>query len=326
MHINTDDFKCFFCNQRSGVQLRHQDPLRDNVHVECTHCGQYIITEEGADYISTLPQSDRVKVGAYNFHHNVNPANKNHILTYFRDTPPQKASDASVISEVISVWWPRSIREKLDLLMLNLGYFTAEKPSKIASFHSEDFPKLFGSDWEEGYFYLQRLEEAGFIKILNPLEGSPRKVQITLNGFDKLDELKSGQKNKDSNQVFVAMSFDSSLDPVYEGGITPAIETCGYKALRIDRVEHNEKICEKIEAAIRSSRFIIADFTLNRAGVYFEAGLARGLGLPVVWTVKDNKDDIDNLHFDTRQYNHLRWIDEQDLKERLKNRIKALGL
>jgi hypothetical protein len=58
-----------------------------------------------------------------------------------------------------------------------------------------------------------------------------------------------------------------------------------------------------------------------RGGVYFEAGLAQGLGLPVIWTV--HKDNVDNLHFDTRQYNHIVYIDPQDLRVQLYNRIAA---
>ncbi|EKD73161.1 MAG: hypothetical protein ACD_45C00426G0003 [uncultured bacterium] len=326
MRIDINDFKCFFCSQRLGGQLRHQDALRDIIHVECTHCGQYKITEEGAEFISRLPISERTKVGAYNFHHYVNPENRNKLITYFENKPQEETPDARILREILTVWWPRSIRAKLDLLLLNIGYSTNQKPSQIVDYFSEDFPKLFGSDWNEGYFYLQRLEEAGCIKIINPQDAAPRKVQLTLKGFDKLAELEVGQKNKDSNQVFVAMSFDRTLDQIFEHGIAPAIETCGYKPLRIDHLEHNEKICDKIEAAIRSSRFIVADFTFNRAGVYFETGLARGLGLQVIWTIKDNKDDIDQLHFDTRQYNHLRWNSEVDLSEKLVNRIKALGL
>ena len=59
----------------------------------------------------------------------------------------------------------------------------------------------------------------------------------------------------------------------------------------------------------------MADVTQQRAGVYFEAGYALGLGLPVFWCVR--KDDLDNVHFDTRQYNHIVWENEEDLAEQL---------
>jgi len=48
-------------------------------------------------------------------------------------------------------------------------------------------------------------------------------------------------------------------------------------------VHHNEKICDKIVSEIRKSRLLVADFTDNRGGVYFEAGFAMGLSIPVIW-------------------------------------------
>jgi len=62
--------------------------------------------------------------------------------------------------------------------------------------------------------------------------------------------------------------------------------------------EHINKIGDEIISQIRRSKFLIADFTGHRGGVYFEAGLAMGLGLLVFWTCR--RDDLDKLHFDIR--------------------------
>ena len=47
---------------------------------------------------------------------------------------------------------------------------------------------------------------------------------------------------------------------------------------------------------------MVADFTCEkgkvRGGVYYEAGFAQGIGIPVIWTVA--KDSLDDVHFDTR--------------------------
>ena len=53
---------------------------------------------------------------------------------------------------------------------------------------------------------------------------------------------------------------------------------------------------------------MIADLTGNRGGVYYEAGFAEGLGIPVILTCKEN--EIDNVHFDLKQKNILIWTDE----------------
>lgn len=126
---------------------------------------------------------------------------------------------------------------------------------------------------------------------------------------------------KDTNQVFVAMWFASSLARAYSAGMEKAIRDCGYDPIRIDLKEHNDKICDAIIAEVRKSRFMVADFTGHRGGVYFEAGYALGFGIPVIWTCREG--DSEGLHFDTRQYNHIIWKDETDLYEKLRRRIEA---
>jgi hypothetical protein len=59
-----------------------------------------------------------------------------------------------------------------------------------------------------------------------------------------------------------------------------------------------------------------------RGGVYYEAGFAQGLNIPVIWVCR--LDVIDHVHFDTRQFNHITWTDPQDLYAKLKNRIGAV--
>ena len=117
------------------------------------------------------------------------------------------------------------------------------------------------------------------------------------------------------------MSFDEGLRSVYDNAIAPAIKSTGYRPYRVDAIPHLERIDVKIIAEIRQSRFLVADVTQQKAGVYYEAGFAHGLGIPVIWCVR--KDDLDNVHFDTRQYNHVLWDTENELREQLENFILA---
>ena len=129
----------------------------------------------------------------------------------------------------------------------------------------------------------------------------------------------------DSSQAFVAMWFDPSLNDLYERGIRPAVEATRYKPLRIDQKPDANKIDDEIIAEIRRSRFVVADFTHGdggaRGGVYYEAGFAYGLNIPVIFTCRE--DMFDNIHFDTRQYNHIGWAEPEDLVAPLKQRILA---
>lgn len=135
-----------------------------------------------------------------------------------------------------------------------------------------------------------------------------------------------GQQRPRTPQVFVAMWFDPSTDDAYKLGIAPAIEANGFTPIRIDRKHHVNKIDDEIIAEIRKSTFVVADFTCGpgqvRGGVYYEAGFAMGLRIPVIWTCKDTS--IADLHFDTRQYSHIVWKDPNDLKSQLAARIGAV--
>ncbi|MCB1433809.1 MAG: hypothetical protein KDK75_15365 [Alphaproteobacteria bacterium] len=143
-------------------------------------------------------------------------------------------------------------------------------------------------------------------------------------GYSRLEEMQG--TNTQSSQGFVAMWFARPMDDIFLKGIKPAIEGCGYQAMRIDKKEHIEKIDDQIIAEIRRSRFLVADFTSDadkpRGGVYYEAGFAEGLGIPVIRTCRE--DSLDYVHFDTRQFNHIPWKDAVDLKEKLTTRISAV--
>ena len=158
----------------------------------------------------------------------------------------------------------------------------------------------------------------GFIRGLSG-DGEGHAFLLTVTGWKKYEKLK--ETNINSRIAFVAMSFDPELKYIFDKAIFPACSECGFSGERVDSREHNEKICDRIIAKINESRFMIADFTQNKHGVYFEAGYAMGLGIPIIWTC--SKEFKEDLQFDTRQYNHIIWENENDLKEQLANRIKA---
>lgn len=162
-------------------------------------------------------------------------------------------------------------------------------------------------------------KESGFLAV--SFQGNFWRVLITPKGHAFLENLRKA--NYFSDIGFCAMWFDKRLLPLWNDGIYKAIDGAGYKPERIDTHQHNNRIDDEIIAMIRRSKFVVADFVGNRAGVYFEAGYALGAGLPVIWTC--NKDKLHRIHFDNRQYNFVTWefgkLDE--FKAALQNRIEA---
>jgi len=144
---------------------------------------------------------------------------------------------------------------------------------------------------------------------------------ITADGWEFLE---ANTINQESIFAFVAMSFSPHLSGLFDSGIEPGSYAAGYNAFRVDRVDHVNRIDDEIIAGIRKSRFVIADFTEQKNGVYFESGFAAGLGLPVIWCCRE--DEVDKVHFDTRQYNLLLWkpTELDDFAGRLRIRIEAV--
>src|SRR5262245_54278894 len=151
----------------------------------------------------------------------------------------------------------------------------------------------------------------------NDLTDSER---LTPRGYIAADELRA--KRAASTQAFVAMWFDNTTQDAWANGFQKGIAAAGYDPLRIDAKEHVSKICDEIIAEIRRSRFVVADYTGHRGGVYYEAGFASGLGLTVIPTCQ--KDEVNKLHFDVRQYNCIDWETPDELARRLQARVEEV--
>lgn len=228
--------------------------------------------------------------------------------------------------------------ELTDRSLLNLARLV-QHPVDVIAPGNDDLQYILFCPSRNLLAHVMLMEGMGTVERVN---NSPDNVmlRITPSGWQRIQEL--SRLPSESKQGFVAMWFDPSMDAFYEQGIRPAIEDdANLTCRKIDLKEHNNKICDEIIAEIRKSRFVVADFTagycshcedcqkkpeckrqvMPRGGVYFEAGMAMGLGIPVIWTV--HKDQIGQVHFDTRQYNHIVYESPEELRRKLYNRIAS---
>jgi hypothetical protein len=148
--------------------------------------------------------------------------------------------------------------------------------------------------------------------IVSDVEASP--------GVGGADRFRGHFQGKEAEIIEMAW-FDDTTAEIYRKGLCLGISSAVYNLIRVDGTEHNENICDQIVAELRRSRFVVADFTDHRGGVSYEAGFAGRLGLPVVYTCK--KNELQNLHFDVRQYNTIDWESAEELAQRLSARISA---
>ncbi|NQU21680.1 MAG: hypothetical protein HQ567_10380 [Candidatus Nealsonbacteria bacterium] len=291
---------CSFPVERSAYDER------DVRHISCRCCGTFCVTKEVDHFLMRVP--DRDVLSGVTRHH------------YERTGQALLITEKNFEDLKNSVPDHKDVSEKTRRLLLALADRTAT-PGKGVDIRLEfDCPLAYCRGIEEFKYYLNHLSE----RRLTWSEGtmhSETTVTVSPEGWDAVEEWRS--LNAESEKVFVAMWFDEKVEHVYTDGIKPAIEDdCGYKATRIDMKDYVGDIVDEMIAEIRESRFIVADFTGQRHGVYYEAGYALGLGLPVVSTCR--KDDIGDLHFDTNHQNHIVWETAEELRERLANRIRAV--
>jgi nucleoside 2-deoxyribosyltransferase len=200
---------------------------------------------------------------------------------------------------------------KPDILLVSLSKKFPVPGQTIAFDWGKDYPLACARDVDELKFCVKALCERGFLEGMGD--------SISWAGWDRISQLES--QPIISKYAFVAFQFSQDMLEMWQVGFGEAIKRAGFEPLVANSPEHNERIDAKIVAEIKRSRFLVADVTGAKTGVYFEAGYALGLGRPVIWTCHAAR--MEDMHFDTRQYNHILWDDAVDLQDQLFTRIVA---
>lgn len=308
--------KCLFCGSDAKCVFPSD---RDDNQYDCKFCGKYVIVDS-LDIETLDVFKDEVKKFKIACVLNERKLKKREGIV-FSDNLEHRFRGLSTYSETeLLDSFPKNASELLDRTLLNLERLTSQPFSEISLNGKQIQLNLFTDDLSGCHTILNELSEDGLILFnLEDISNGDFSIVIKSKGWETIEKLKN--TNIESKQAFVAMWFDDSMNDFYKDGIKKAIEEAGYSSVRIDGKDFNGKICDEIIAEIRRSKFLIADFTGQRGGVYFEAGFAHGLGREVIFTVKEK--DVDNLHFDTRQYNHIVYDTPEDLYKQLLNRIRA---
>ena len=235
------------------------------------------------------------------------------------DIPADVPAANTTIDDAVK-WFPESLEQRLDFALLNLAKASSIPGSKISVGTKLIDPMFLARSPAERIFTLETLADEGFINWDQKL--NPRVVSLKSKGWTRVSDLKRGAGSEDSNQVFVAMSFDKSQEILYDEAIAPAIKSAGFFPVRMDRIHHADRIEDVMFNEMRRCKFMVADFTHHNQNVYFEVGFMLGLGRKVICTCKE--DHFQDSKFDTAHINHIVWNNYSELLSPLTERIKAL--
>ena len=310
--------ECFFCGIKCEVySVRLFGPMKK---YHCKNCGTYQIIDGMHDYNFT--KEVKFKMACLLNERRLKGLGP--VVLVGKPVENKTAGDFSIISvDEILREFPNKAGDFITRALLNLSRLV-QQPFEAIELILEPVGRnvLFSKNGVEATRLLGELASRRGISFLREGEfekGFPFSFNLTSEAWEIIENLRP--ETKDSKCVFVAMWFDSSMDTFYESGIKRAVEKAGYTPVKINLMEFNGKICDEIIAEIKRCKFIISDFSGQRGGVYFEAGYAMGQGKTVIFIVKE--EDVTNLHFDTRQYNHIVYNSPEELYEKLYNRICA---
>lgn len=124
--------------------------------------------------------------------------------------------------------------------------------------------------------------------------------------------------------AFVAMSFREEEEPAlvdYYHAIERAVKNSKLpiRLKRIDLINGDYEISQKIMDEIDQVEIVIADFTLNSRNVYFELGYARGRNRRIIQMARKGTQ----LEFDIKNWRTLFYRNATELEEKLVPELRA---
>jgi len=271
----------------------------DISRIDCPRCGIFTITHEAT--VNLRREEQRLRISCWLRHASI-----------FGQLPdPFKASHIDFVKQT---WRERTVGEKQDALLLALAKMSQYPGDDVTIVDEVDHVLAWCEHLEEFEFHLASARDRGLISAPTM---DPSWI-VTPTGWDRVSDLTRSDPAS-TDLVFVAMAFHESLSAAWTDGLRPGIKAAGYRPERVDSTPDAGKIDDRIMALVRQSRFVVVDVTRQNCGAYFEAGFALGLGRAVIWSV--HEDDLKNLHFDTRQFNHIVWRDPADLRRKVTDRL-----
>lgn len=287
---------CYFCDK--PVE-KTEDPSQNLFRFSGCLCGKYLINTEvleDKEYHKILTSSQKKRLfSGY--------LRNNQIVKIDRDFESNKLEDIIEYCENIT------LQEKIQKVREYFYNKTSFIGEGIPHKSKELYILFYFIEPSEMDHVLHYLSESEFLYWTNS------SIRLSVKGFNDIETARKSGEN--SKKAFIACKFDTPFMKSLVATIKSACERCGFEASLVSDKKHNKNISNKIISDIKSSKFIVADFTDQNNGVYFEAGYGMGQGKEVIRLIR--KGDIESLHFDTKQFNHIEW--ENDKWEELESDI-----
>jgi nucleoside 2-deoxyribosyltransferase len=322
--MNIINCNCFLCGENAYYEVI---PTESRTYYSCDICGKYKISDRDRFQI------DRNYFASYLYYTNTifSQNNDNNNFCYigskegYADMHKIYPQSRLVTKEDVLNWYPSNFNEKIDKILLGLAKLSNYIGNIInlsnGQMKSLFFVKRYLLDKETSItdHIIQIDTFANYMSEQKFIKKAGNKIIILPEGWKRIDELQKNQT--DNRQAFIAIAFSENMQKTQEA-IEEGIRKAGYTPHVMNKSEHNNQIVPEILYQIKQSKFVVAEFSTNNNGAYYEAGYAAGLGKEVIHICK--KDNFGKEgHFDIKQKSTILWETEDEIAELLFKRIEA---
>lgn len=336
----SQSLQCPVCLQPATMlDATHEDKVDGRRCYQCKFCGCYRATFDRGDGVALVESVDRRRRGLLRgVLHAFAGAHPGH---FFETTIDPSTIDNTLRAHAA----PRTHNEAVDVIL--------RKIAALAPRFGEWTEPEDGQEWCARAYLLENREWDAIETAYRDLFAGERRgpgldlrMQLLRKGWDRLNEIEHTRREPLS--MFVATWAHREIADVFKQATVEAAKELGLSVEIGIELGDAGLIDDSIAAAIRRARVVVADLTGHRGGVYYEAGFAHGLGIPVVftchqdwkrrsWTAEPHhaeqnaeSDELsrwwDGVHFDVDHYPRIPWTTANDVRRRIVDRVRAIGL
>jgi nucleoside 2-deoxyribosyltransferase len=261
------------------------------VFVDCPRCGDFQLGRALADDFPQTGPPEKKRALASHLIRRMHQGSKRTVLgdEFFASLSQRNLPGAAEVVDNLLLWIAEQVEGRPGKTIPVIDH---QRPSLAASIGAMDGTEVV---WAERTLCEKELLRAGSWRgdvLYEPY--------LTALGWERVEELK--RAHVASRYAFFARKFaNDDLNTLYDKCLKQAVADTGYELRTVTQKAGN--INALIEDEIRRCRFLIADLSDDNAGAYWEAGLAEGLGKPVIYICRENVP----THFDTDHHQTVRW-------------------
>ncbi|MDR0943636.1 MAG: hypothetical protein LBM41_03795 [Ruminococcus sp.] len=335
---------CPFCESTSCKEISSE-----NNKYDCPSCGKYQLDIRADDVLNAFDYTiNKLRDFAgylYETNHN---SRSTKFIKLKKDNSQQYSFEDEVYNSGLV---PKTTLQKIDKFITNiykLGNLSVQKftfwyglglcHSEFAqtiSHHNYRGEIAYAKDIYELNSIIKLAQDAGLINSDSKMWTTDCNFLLSFKGLQRAESLIS--TNTESNQIFIACKFSNPDTGVFReyfvNSVKDAAEKASdgkYHAIIVSDIEYNDGISDRLKAEIKRSKAVIVDYTYESQNVYFEAGYADALGLPIIRCCDENwaneyEGGLEKaVHFDERHNNLILWKSYKELQQRIEDRIRNI--